>query len=188
LTLTNAIIVTAAVSRQLFPREQHPVNERNLAITTGLGNLLSAPFGGYLRCHGAGGIAGHFRFGGRTATSLVLIGLIFFVLGLGFGESGYVCSRRFRMLYWAGCFLSRGSSLPYRRSCTSTRAATFSWSAYGRDWGRAEPGGGVRCRPADCLRIQAPVVHGVTHLIIPTDRRWRLIVCALLGGFATFLS
>jgi len=35
LTLTNAIIVTAAVSRQLFPREQHPVNERNLAITTG---------------------------------------------------------------------------------------------------------------------------------------------------------
>src|SRR5579863_6601156 len=64
LTLTNAIIVTAAVSRQLFPREQHPVNERNLAITTGLGNLLSAPFGGYLMCHGAGGIAGHYRSAG----------------------------------------------------------------------------------------------------------------------------
>ena len=62
LTLTNAIIVTAAVSRQLFPNQQHPVNEANLAITTGLGNLLSAPFGGYLMCHGAGGIAGHFRF------------------------------------------------------------------------------------------------------------------------------
>ena len=89
LTLTNAIIVTAAVSRQLFPRELHPVNERNLAITTGLGNLLSAPFGGYLMCHGAGGIAGHFRFGGRTATAPVLIGLVFVVLGVGFGESGY---------------------------------------------------------------------------------------------------
>ena len=37
LTLTNAIIVTAAVSRQLFPREVIPVNERNLALTTGLG-------------------------------------------------------------------------------------------------------------------------------------------------------
>ena len=36
LTLTNAIIVTAAVSRQLFPRELHPVNERNLAVTTGI--------------------------------------------------------------------------------------------------------------------------------------------------------
>jgi predicted benzoate:H+ symporter BenE len=89
LTLTNAIIVTAAISRQLFPRELHPVNERNLAITTGVGNLLAAPFGGYLMCHGAGGIAGHYRFGGRTATAPVLIGLVFVVLGVGFGESGY---------------------------------------------------------------------------------------------------
>jgi len=89
LTLTNAIIVTAAVSRQLFPKELHPVNERNLAITTGLGNLLAAPFGGYLMCHGAGGIAGHVRFGARTATAPVLIGLVFLVLGVGFGESGY---------------------------------------------------------------------------------------------------
>jgi predicted benzoate:H+ symporter BenE len=89
LTLTNAIIVTAAVSRQFFPKELHPVNERNLAITTGLGNLLAAPFGGYLMCHGAGGIAGHVRFGARTATAPVLIGLVFLVLGIGFGESGY---------------------------------------------------------------------------------------------------
>jgi len=75
LTLTNAIIVTAAVSRQLFPKELHPVNERNLAITTGLGNLLAAPCGGYLMCHGAGGIAGHVRFGARTATARYLSAL-----------------------------------------------------------------------------------------------------------------
>lgn len=93
LTLTNAIIVTAAVSRQLFPTELHPVNERNLAITTGLGNLLAAPFGGYLMCHGAGGIAGHYRFGGRTATAPVLIGLVFVVLGVGLGDSGYALLR-----------------------------------------------------------------------------------------------
>jgi predicted benzoate:H+ symporter BenE len=89
LTLTNAIIVTAAVSRQLFPNELHPVNERNLAITTGLGNLLAAPFGGYLMCHGAGGMAGHVRFGARTAAAPVVIGVAFLVLGLGFGTSGY---------------------------------------------------------------------------------------------------
>jgi predicted benzoate:H+ symporter BenE len=89
LTLTNAIIVTAAVSRQLFPKELHPVNERNLAITTGLGNLLAAPFGGYLMCHGAGGIAGHVRFGARTGTAPVLIGLVFVTLGIAFGPSGY---------------------------------------------------------------------------------------------------
>jgi MFS superfamily sulfate permease-like transporter len=89
LTLTNAIIVTAAVSRQLFPEQQYPVNERKLALTTGLGNLLAAPFGGYLMCHGAGGIVGHTRFGARTATAPVLIGMAFLGLGVFLGGSGY---------------------------------------------------------------------------------------------------
>jgi SulP family sulfate permease len=111
LTLTNAIIVTAAVSRQLFPREQHPVNERNLAITTGLGNLLSAPFGGYLMCHGAGGIAGHFRFGGRTATAPVLIGLVFVALGIGFGESGYAMLKTIPDAVLGGLLLFSGIEL-----------------------------------------------------------------------------
>ena len=111
LTLTNAIIVTAAVSRQLFPKERHPVNERNLAITTGLGNLLSAPFGGYLMCHGAGGIAGHFRFGGRTATAPVLIGLIFVFLGMGFGESGYAMLKTIPDAVLGGLLLFSGIEL-----------------------------------------------------------------------------
>ena len=111
LTLTNAIIVTAAVSRQLFPRELHPVNERNLAITTGLGNLLAAPLGGYLMCHGAGGIAGHYRFGGRTATAPVLIGLVFVVLGVGFGESGYALLKTIPDAVLGGLLLFSGIEL-----------------------------------------------------------------------------
>lgn len=111
LTLTNAIIVTAAVSRQLFPRELHPVNERNLAITTGLGNLLSAPFGGHLMCHGAGGIPGHFRFGGRTATAPVLIGLVFVVLGIGFGDSGYAMLKTIPDAVLGGLLLFSGIEL-----------------------------------------------------------------------------
>ena len=111
LMLTNAIIVTAALSWQLFPRDQHPVNERNLAITTGLGNLLSAPSGGYLMCYGAGGIAGHFRFGGRTATAPVLIGLIFVVLGIGFGESGYAMLKTIPDAVLGGLLLFSGIEL-----------------------------------------------------------------------------
>ena len=118
LTLTNAIIVTAAVSRQLFPGELHPVNERNLAITTGLGNLLAAPFGGYLMCHGAGGIAGHYRFGARTATAPVLIGLVFIALGIGLGDSGYALLRTIpdavlgALLLFSGIELALSAKLP----------------------------------------------------------------------------
>ena len=111
LTLTNAIIVTAAVSRQLFPKELHPVNERNLALTTGLGNLFAAPFGGYLMCHGAGGIAGHFRFGARTATAPVLIGLAFVALGIGFGSSGYALLRTIPEAVLGGLLMFSGLEL-----------------------------------------------------------------------------
>jgi len=89
LTLTNAIIVTAALSRQLFPGQPDRANERNLALTTGLGNLLTAPFGGYLMCHGAGGLIGHVRFGAQSATAPVIIGVVFVLLGLFLGGSGY---------------------------------------------------------------------------------------------------
>ncbi|PIW30854.1 MAG: sulfate permease [Rhodospirillales bacterium CG15_BIG_FIL_POST_REV_8_21_14_020_66_15] len=93
LTLTNAIIVTAAVTRQLFPKEVVPVTERNLSLTTGIGNLLAAPFGGYPMCHGAGGVAAHHRFGARTATAPLLIGLMFLALGLFLGDGGYALLR-----------------------------------------------------------------------------------------------
>jgi hypothetical protein len=93
LTLTNAIIVTAALSRELFPEKGRRANERTLSLTTGLGNLLAAPFGGYLMCHGAGGIAGHVRFGARTGTAPLLIGLAFLGLGLLLGEGGYYLLR-----------------------------------------------------------------------------------------------
>ena len=111
LTLTNAIIVTAAVSRQLFPGGAPRVTERNLAITTGLGNLLAAPFGGYLMCHGAGGLTGHYRFGARTATAPVLLGLTLVALGLFLGAGGYQLLRSIPDAVLGGLLLFSGIDL-----------------------------------------------------------------------------
>jgi MFS superfamily sulfate permease-like transporter len=111
LTLTNAIIVTAALSRQLFPDEGRQVSERNLALTTGLGNLLAAPFGGYMMCHGAGGMAGHYRFGARTATAPLLIGLVLVSLGLFLGSSGYQLLRTIPDAVLGGLLLFSGIDL-----------------------------------------------------------------------------
>jgi SulP family sulfate permease len=38
-------------------------------------------------CHGAGGLAAHYRFGARTAGSNLIIGGIFVLLALAFGEN-----------------------------------------------------------------------------------------------------
>lgn len=93
LTLTNAVIVTAALTRQLFPREVHRVNETNLCLTSGLANILAAPFGGYPMCHGAGGLAAHHRFGARTGMAPAFIGLLFMLLGVFVGDEAMALVR-----------------------------------------------------------------------------------------------
>ncbi|MDP3879813.1 MAG: putative sulfate/molybdate transporter [Dehalococcoidales bacterium] len=88
LTLTNALIVTSALAHRYFPKEKHHATVRNLSLSTGIGNLMSALLGGYMMCHGAGGLAGHYRFGARTGGAPVMIGAFFLLLGLFLGGGG----------------------------------------------------------------------------------------------------
>lgn len=87
LTLSNAIIVTAAVSASLFHDHAVRASERNLALTTGLGNLVLAPFGVLPMCHGAGGVVAQYRFGARSAVAPVLLGSMLLAAALFAGES-----------------------------------------------------------------------------------------------------
>jgi hypothetical protein len=64
LTLGNAIIATKEENNALFP--DRPVSVRLLAADHGVMNLLGAVLGGVPMCRGAGGMAGHIRFGART--------------------------------------------------------------------------------------------------------------------------
>jgi MFS superfamily sulfate permease-like transporter len=85
LTLGNAVIAITAENNRLFP--EHPVTEKKLAISQGMMNLISPVFGGIPVCHGAGGLAGHVRFGARTGGSLVVLGTILLIVGLCFSNS-----------------------------------------------------------------------------------------------------
>jgi MFS superfamily sulfate permease-like transporter len=87
LTLTNAVIVTALVCRDLFPATAGRASERNLALSSGLANLALAPLGAMPMCHGAGGVQAQHRFGARTGLAPVLLGSALLVLGLGFAGS-----------------------------------------------------------------------------------------------------
>jgi MFS superfamily sulfate permease-like transporter len=87
LTLTNAVIVTALVCRDLFPAAAARASERNLALSTGLANLLLAPLGAMPMCHGAGGVQAQHRFGARTGMAPVLLGVVLLGLGVAFAGS-----------------------------------------------------------------------------------------------------
>ena len=67
LTTLNSVVAVCALSQDLFP--QRPASPRAVAVSVGVMNLLGAPFGAMPMCHGAGGLAGQYRFGARTSGS-----------------------------------------------------------------------------------------------------------------------
>jgi hypothetical protein len=84
LTLANAILATVLLLKDLF-KEKVPA--KNLSRMIGAMNLVSVPLGGFPMCHGAGGLAGQYRFGARTGGSDVYAGAILILAGLFLGGS-----------------------------------------------------------------------------------------------------
>ena len=58
-----------------------------MAISQGIMNLVAPLFGGIPMCHGAGGMAGHVRFGARTGGALVILGTLPIFIALFFSDS-----------------------------------------------------------------------------------------------------
>ncbi len=86
MTIGNAIIANADLSKEYFKEKSKKVTYKNLSITMALGCIFSFFLGGMPMCHGAGGLAAHYRFGARTAGSNYMIGSIFVLLVLLFGS------------------------------------------------------------------------------------------------------
>ena len=83
LTIANAILATSLLTKDLFGKDVPP---KRLSTTIGLMNLTSVPFGGFPMCHGAGGLAGQFRYGARTGGANIFAGCIFLILALFFSS------------------------------------------------------------------------------------------------------
>jgi MFS superfamily sulfate permease-like transporter len=85
LTLGNAILATVHENNNYFPDRK--VTVKTISIDHGVMNLVSAAIGGIPLCHGAGGMAGHLRFGARTGGALVILGVILLLVGLFLSDS-----------------------------------------------------------------------------------------------------
>ncbi len=93
LTLTNAVLVTSLISRDLYPAKHEKLSEKNLCLTMGGANLLIAPLGGYMMCHGSGGVVAHHRYGARTPKAIYMIGIILLLFGLLLGDDALIVLR-----------------------------------------------------------------------------------------------
>lgn len=110
LTLGNAVIAIVAENNELFPDRK--VTEKKNAISQGIMNLASPVFGGIPMCHGAGGMAGHVRFGAKTGGAPVILGSILILIALFFSDSVTIIFRIFPnailgvILFFAGSELA----------------------------------------------------------------------------------
>jgi predicted benzoate:H+ symporter BenE len=85
LTLGNAVIGTVAENNQYFTDRK--ITAKTISIDHGVMNLASTFMGGIPMCHGAGGMAGHIRFGARTGGALVILGVMVLLTGLFLSDS-----------------------------------------------------------------------------------------------------
>ncbi|KAF4458008.1 hypothetical protein F53441_162 [Fusarium austroafricanum] len=86
LTTLNSIIAVSALAQDLLPELPGP-SVTSIGISVALMNLSSTWFGSMPVCHGAGGLAAQYRFGARSGSSIIVLGIFKLVLGLLFGET-----------------------------------------------------------------------------------------------------
>ena len=85
LTTLNSAIAVCKLSGDLFP--DRPAEPARVATSVGAMNICMCVLGGFPMCHGAGGLAGQYRFGGRSGVSVILLGGLKVTLGMLFGQS-----------------------------------------------------------------------------------------------------
>ena len=85
LSFGNSILATQQIAADFFPGQRLTI--RKIGLTYSAMNLVNPFFGGVPTCHGSGGMAGHYTFGGRTGGSVVIYGLFYLTLGLFFSAA-----------------------------------------------------------------------------------------------------
>jgi MFS superfamily sulfate permease-like transporter len=85
LTLTNAMLVCAAIAGRLFPDQARKNTPTRLGMSTAVLNLILAPLGAFPMCHGAGGLVVQHRFGARTGLAPAIFGIACLSIGLLLG-------------------------------------------------------------------------------------------------------
>ncbi|KAL1212479.1 Molybdate transporter 2 [Cardamine amara subsp. amara] len=84
LSVLNSVIAVCKLSNDLFDKE---LSATTVSVSVGVMNLIGCWFGAMPVCHGAGGLAGQYRFGARSGLSVMFLGIGKLIVGLVFGNS-----------------------------------------------------------------------------------------------------
>ena len=86
LTYGNAVVGVSDLAHQQFGERADRVSPARVALVCGLGNVVSATFGGMPMCHGSSGLSAHVRMGAQTWKMNAMLGGVLVTLGIFFSD------------------------------------------------------------------------------------------------------
>ena len=86
LTTLNSIVAVTHLAHDLLPDVPTP-STTHIGLSVAGMNIIGVWFGAMPVCHGSGGLAAQYRFGARSGSSVVFLGVLKLIIGFFFGES-----------------------------------------------------------------------------------------------------
>lgn len=125
MTLGNAVVAYVDLSKEYFPDGSDKLTYKSACISMAVANFLSFFLGGMPLCHGAGGLAAHYRFGARTGGSNLIIGFIFVFLAVFLGNHALIVVQLIPMSVLGVLLLFAGGQLALTLIDTDGRKDLF---------------------------------------------------------------
>ena len=91
LTTLNSVIAVTFLAGDLLPQVPTP-STTSIGLSVAIMNLVGCWFHAMPVCHGSGGLAAQYRFGARSGSSIIFLGLLKLLLGLfasGIAQAGF---------------------------------------------------------------------------------------------------
>ncbi|KAL8139227.1 hypothetical protein V2J09_005248 [Rumex salicifolius] len=124
LSILNSVIAVVKLSSDLFPGRGE-FSATSVATTVGAMNLVGCWFGAMPCCHGAGGLAGQYKFGGRSGGCVALLGGTKMVIGVVLGSSIVRVLERFPVGVLGVLLLFAGIELAMAAKDMNTKEEAF---------------------------------------------------------------
>ena len=110
LTTLNSIVAVVHLANDLLPNV-HSLSITQVGLSVAGMNLLGCWFGAMPVCHGSGGLAAQYRFGARSGSSVIFLGVLKLIIGLLFGETLVDLLRRFPAAFLGVMVIAAGVEL-----------------------------------------------------------------------------
>lgn len=86
LTYGNAVVGVSDLAREVFGGQANRVTPRAVALSCGIGNVMSALAGGMPMCHGSSGLSAHVRLGARSYVMNLALGGTLVAVGVFYSD------------------------------------------------------------------------------------------------------